>query len=174
MKHFTKMSVAPTSCTLYFCLAGDEQYVSSAMRKDFGVDIDDIPEMDTALTCGEVLHNGAALVMIVDAKRGLDTLVHESVHVAGFAWEQVGGEAEIVLSGEVLAYTVESIFTFAYESFEALKREREVEKRIRKNPNGGYDVLSPSGRKLGHHPTKKEATEQLRAIEASKHSKGKK
>lgn len=171
MKHFTKMVVAPTSCTLYFCLAGDEQYVSAAMRKDYDTELDDIPEMDTLLTCGEVLHNGSALVMIIDPARGLDTLVHESVHVAGFAWEQVGGEAEIVLSGEVLAYTVERIFTFAYESFDALKRERELEQMIRKNPKGGYDVLSSSGRKLGHHDTKKDANAQLRAIEANKHGK---
>ena len=172
MKHFTKMVVAPTSCTLYFCLAGDEHYVSAAMRKDYGVEeLDEIEPMDEHLTCGEVLHNGSAIVMIIGDSRGYETIVHESVHAAGFAWEQVGGEAEITLSGEVLAYTVERIFTFAADSFEMLLRERELDKMIRKNPKGGYDVLSSSGRKLGHHDSKKDANAQLKAIEANKHGK---
>lgn len=172
MKHFTKMVVAPTPCTLYFCLAGDEQCISSALRKDYKVpDLEDIPEMDEVTTCGCVEHNGSALVMIISPKAGTNTLVHECVHAAGFAWEQVGGDAEITLSGEVLAYTVDTLFVFAEQSFNALMRERELESMIRKNPKGGYDVLSSSGRKLGHHPTRPEAVEQLKAIEAKKHGK---
>jgi len=38
---------------------------------------------------------------------------------------------------------------------------------------GKWVVRSSTGRKLGTHPTKREALRQLRAIEANKHPKGK-
>lgn len=173
MKHVTMMEVAPTGCKLFFCLSGDEHYVTMALRHEYKMpEIKEIPVMNPAELCGCVEHNGSALVMIIHPETSIDTIVHESTHAAGFAWEQVHGDEEIVLSGEVLAYTVESVFRFAYDSFVALTEERRLESMVKKNPKGGWDVTSESGRKLGHHPTKKEADAQLRAIEAKKHKKG--
>lgn len=172
MKHFIKLYPGDLPCPIYVTLEGDVKWVNTEVFRKHKVR-DTFKELSEG-SIAEVQQNGTVFCMVFKQDYTHSDIVHECVHAVGLAYEVCGGDKEMRLGGEVMAYGVQHLFEQVSDALYLLATNRELERMIVKNPKGGWDVKSQSGKQLGHHDKKSDAEKQLRAIEASKHSKGKK
>ena len=172
MKHFTTGYIEPTNHLLVVTLDCYTDDVEKWYKREFK---EECPKLVGEESWGGYCyqHNGVTIMVLLQDSLA-PTLVHETSHAVGYAWEEAGAE-EVTLSGEVFAYSLGATYGRVQNDFLMLLENKRIEDMIKPNPKGGYDVYNAAGtKKLGHHPTHKEAEKQIAAIEANKHKRGRK